>query len=135
MNEDKFTADELELSSKILDVVLRDIVSENSFLQRPVFALRHEPAAETNSICADYTKLYYNPKWVIKRYSDNRSSLISSILHVIIHCLYLHPSMKRDDQEVFDTAADFSILMMAYESAFFGITSRVYDMISSFSAF
>lgn len=132
MNEDKFTADELELSSKILDVVLRDIVSENSFLQRPVFALRHEPSAETNSICADYTKLYYNPKWVIKRYSDNRSSLIASILHVIIHCLYLHPSMKMDDQKVFDTAADFSILMMAYESAIFGITSRVYDMISSF---
>ena len=36
MNEDKFTADELELSSKILDVVLRDIVSENSFLQRQI---------------------------------------------------------------------------------------------------
>lgn len=132
MNEEKFTADELELSSKILDVVLRDIVSENSFLQRPVFALRCEPTAEIDSICADYTNLYYNPKWVIKRYSDKRTSLITSIIHVIIHCLYLHPSMKMENQEIFDTAADFSILMMAYESAIFGITSRVYNMISSF---
>ncbi len=132
MNEEKFTADELELSSKILDIVLRDIVSENSFLQRPVFALRREPTAEIGSICADYTNLYYDPKWVIKRYSDNKLSLITSIIHVIIHCLYLHPSMKMENQEVFDTAADFSILMMAYESSVFNITSRVYDMITSF---
>ncbi|MGN1415782.1 MAG: VWA-like domain-containing protein [Oscillospiraceae bacterium] len=112
LDNNSFTADELELSAEIVSHMIRRTTMELSFLQRAVYSLKTEPTDETNSICSDYEYLYYNPKWVIGMYSKNKDKLRNSIIHTVLHSLYLHPSMTSEKDDVFDTASDFAVFCM-----------------------
>ncbi|MGN0690953.1 MAG: VWA-like domain-containing protein [Oscillospiraceae bacterium] len=111
-DNNSFTADELELSADIMSHTIRRTAMELSFLQRAVYSLKTEPADEVETICSDYEYLYYNPKWVISMYTKNKDKLRNAIIHTVLHSLYLHPSMTSEKDDIFDTAADFSVFCM-----------------------
>lgn len=131
-DKNSFTPDELELAAEIISHTIRRTTMELSFLQRAVYSLKTEPADEVETICSDYEYLYYNPKWVITMYTKNKDKLRNAIIHTVLHSLYLHPSMTSEKDDVFDTAADFSVFCMMKSADLLSEMSSVESDIDKF---
>lgn len=107
-----FTAEERELSEQIIKHTMRTAASSFPFLAKPIYSLKTKPAEEIESICSDYEYIYYNPKWLIDKYNKNGKKMENTIIHTILHNLYLHPSMTTENDKVFEAAADMSVFCM-----------------------
>ena len=117
MNNSKpFTDEELEISEEVMRLCLRSAANEYGFLKNPIFTLKPVPTDETETIGADYSRLWYNPKWVIEKFHRNKEKMVNAIVHCVLHCLYLHPSMLSVEDDIFDAAADTAILIMMYNA-------------------
>ncbi|MCH5194855.1 MAG: hypothetical protein J1F11_12910 [Oscillospiraceae bacterium] len=111
-----FSKEELELSEEIIRFSMRSGANEFSFLKNPIFSLKTEPTDETASVCADYKKLYYNPKWVMEQFRRNKEKTVNALIHCVLHCLLLHPSMISEEDPVFNAAADLAVLIMMHNA-------------------
>ncbi len=109
MNKKKSSDEEKVIAEKIIRKLKREIAGEYEFLQQSFYNLETEASDEISSICADYSKIYFNPAYVIERYKKKKKQLRESVLHCVLHCLFLHPSAKYEDEELFDAAADIQI--------------------------
>ena len=115
-NELQFSPEELEVSDEIMKLCLRSGANDFPYLKNPIFALKLSPTHKTVSICADYSRLYYNPKWIIEQFRRSKEKTVNSIIHCVLHCLYLHPSIISEEDAVFNAAADLAVLIMMYNS-------------------
>ena len=111
-----FSKEELELSEEIIRFSLRSGANDFSFLKNPIFSLKPEPSDETSSVCADYKTLYYNPQWVIEQFRRNKSKTVNAVIHCVLHCLLLHPSMISEEDPIFNAAADLAVLIMMHNA-------------------
>lgn len=107
-----FTAEEKELSEEIIKHTMRTAASSFPFLAKPIYSLKTKPSDEIESICSDYEYIYYNPKWLIDKYTKNGKKMENTIIHTVLHNLYLHPSMTTENDKVFEAAADMSVFCM-----------------------
>lgn len=107
-----FTAEEKELSEQIIKHTMRTAASSFPFLAKPIYSLKTEPSGKITSICSDYEYIYYNPAWLIDMYKKNSKKMENTIIHTVLHNLYLHPSMTSENDKVFETAADMSVFCM-----------------------
>ncbi len=112
MPDNGFTQQELDVSAEIINHVMRMVVSDMSFLQKAVYSLKPQPTDKTSSVCADYERLYYNPRWVLEKYRKGGAKLRNCIVHCVLHNLFLHPSITTEQDKDYDTAADFAVFGM-----------------------
>ena len=131
----EFTQQELDISADIIALVMRNTAMEFSFLQKAVYSLKTQPTDKVSSVCADYKRLYYNPKWVISKYTKGAVKLRNSLVHCILHSLYLHPSMMSEQSREFDTAADFAVFRMMSSAWLLGGTagSAIEEFVKKYS--
>ena len=106
------TAEEKELSEQIIRHTMRTAAVSFPFLAKPIYSLKTKPSDEIESICSDYEYIYYNPKWLIDKYTKNGKKMENTIIHTVLHNLYLHPSMTNENDKVFEAAADMSVFCM-----------------------
>lgn len=108
----ELTQDEKELSADIIKHTMRTAASSFPFLAKPIYSLKTEASDEIQTIGSDYEYIYYNPKWLIGMYSKNSRKMENTIIHTVLHNLYLHPSMTTENDKIFEAAADMSIFCM-----------------------
>jgi len=94
------------LAEKIMQKIIRDTASEYEFLQQSFYMLKLEECKDIDTFAVDYSTLYYNCSHVIELYKRKKQKLLESVLHSVLHCIMLHPSMDYEDEELFDKAAD-----------------------------
>lgn len=127
MNEPKqFTTEEKELAENIIAYNFRNIAKELPFLQKPIFSLKLEASSELTSICSDYSKLYFNPVKIIELYRKNKKRIYEMIVHSVLHCLFLHPSMVSAHDEFFDAAANAAVNCMMIKANVFTAPMSVF---------
>lgn len=101
-----YTEEDKLLAEKIIKHVRREAARKYTYLEKAIFYLTPEICEEIKCIGANYSKLFYNPNGVIELYVKNYNKLEKAILHIVLHCLLLHPSFDMKDDALFDAAAD-----------------------------
>ncbi len=98
--KDKLAQDILRLSRNTLLVNLR-------FLDMALSSLEHIPAGD--SLAVDGEHIFYEPMWVLKRYSNERNAVTRDYLHMVFHCVFHHAFVNTlVDTEMWDTACDIA---------------------------
>jgi predicted metal-dependent peptidase len=98
--KNKLAQDILRLSRNTLLVNLR-------FLDMALSSLEHIPAGD--SIAVDGEHIFYDPMWVLKRYSNERNAVARDYLHMVFHCVFHHAFVNTlVDTELWDTACDIA---------------------------
>lgn len=107
-----FNEEEKALAEKIIIHLRRTTAKNYSYLENAIFCLEAEASEAIRYIGINYKKLYYNPIGVIELYSTHPHKLETMLLHEILHCLLLHPSVGTAENELFDRAADVTVNAM-----------------------
>ena len=104
-----YTEEDKLLAEKIIKHVRREAARKYTYLEKAIFYLTPEICEEIKCIGANYSKLFYNPNGIIELYEKNYNKLENAILHIVLHCMLLHPSFDMKGDELFDAAADVVI--------------------------
>lgn len=112
MNANTATPEEKKLAEEIMVLTVRNIAKDYDFIQKPVYSLKLKADDKVKSISSDYSNLYFEPKWVISLYKKNKKKFVETVVHSVLHCLFLHPSQLTEQNELFDAAADAAVFCM-----------------------
>ena len=118
---------ESRLAVRILEACRNQLFFRQRFLEQALFRLEWK---EANDIYfgSDGKYLYYNCKYIIKRYIREAEQMSVDYLHTVMHCLYQHPffcprdSMKKDEA-YWNLAADMAVECVLEEMEEDGVSS------------
>lgn len=89
----------LTLGTKVLDATKQELCLSMRYLDLAVYALEGRPMEEINFIGTDGKYVYYHLSSLCETYRDNRALLNRTFLHMVLHCLFLHPFRKIGDKK------------------------------------
>lgn len=70
----------------------------------------HERAVYDGTISTDGKALYFDPVFVLRRYTESREELIRAYLHTVMHCIFIHPFAGAGiDRDCWDLACDIAV--------------------------
>lgn len=101
-----------KLAEQIITHVRREAARNHSYLEKGIFFLKPAVTGMIKYIGADYSCLYYNPVGVIELYSKSPAILENAIIHAVLHCMMLHPSMMPEENKLFNASADTTVNAM-----------------------
>lgn len=104
--------DDNELAERIMKHIRREAVSKYAYLEKPIYHLSLCAADRVRCLGANYKTLYYNPEDVTEMFDKAPEKLISALVHAVLHCMLLHPSICTGKNELFDNAADIMVNAM-----------------------
>lgn len=78
-----------KIAIDILDLARSTLLVNFRFLSAAIAKLPLE--CYEGSIATDGMKIYYDPDYVITLYKTSKEHAIRAYLHIILHCLFLHP--------------------------------------------
>jgi len=103
------TAEETALALKILANCRNELMSLFPHLDLAFSAL-NDREDRTISLCAaDGEHLCFSPVSLLRLYADDPAVLRRGYLHMLLHCLYLHPFFEEKSEELWDLAADMAV--------------------------
>jgi predicted metal-dependent peptidase len=101
---------------KIVELAKNDVVARAPYLAPAVGLLEPEPSDDIEHFAVAGTALYYNPLVVIDRFRTLRAAPTAELLHVLAHCLMLHPSVDSSiNKDDWNLACDIVTTRLATE--------------------
>lgn len=80
-----------ELGIRILQNCQNELYSYFPYLDGVFAALKYRPGRETGSIGTDGEFLCFSPDFLIHKFREEPQAVRRGYLHILLHCLYLHP--------------------------------------------
>lgn len=87
---------------------LAELLSRFPQLDAAFAALPCMPDEAVPTAATDGAALRFFPRWVLRLYRDDPARLRRGYLHMLLHCLYLHPFVGRTGR-LWDLAADLAV--------------------------
>lgn len=97
-----------ELGIQVLENCLSELLSLFPQLDTAFAALSYTPDAGVRSIGTDGISILFSPPGLLRRYRDDPAAVRRGYLHMLLHCLFLHPFDGRSDRR-WDLAADLAV--------------------------
>ena len=99
-----------DLSLRLLLNCRNELYSLFPFLDGAFASLPGKLSSDTETIGTDGKNLLFSPDYLIKLYGSAPEKIRRGCLHILLHCLYLHPfSRKRRDRKLWNLACDLSV--------------------------
>ena len=96
------------IAREIFSQVRTTIVLNMRFMDMAVFRL--QPVAMPAPLSTDGELLYYEPRWLLKRYRSETTAVARDYLHVLLHCIFRHPFVNTlVNQQLWDLACDIAV--------------------------
>lgn len=112
----------LELANKILRLSKDQLLVNLRFMDAALSALKLEPRNGLKGMACDGEKIYYDPKFVLRRYQEEPSFIARAYIHMVFHCIFYHGYNYRKMQtEYWDTACDIAVENIIIEMGLFSI--------------
>ncbi len=106
------------LSERVLDLARGLIVADNPFLASSIGLLRTQPASQQDPLATDGRTLFVDAEKVLAAFSQTRQAPVNDLVHVLLHCVLLHPFVGGQvDAEAWSLAADIAVEHLAIEIA------------------
>ena len=97
-----------ELGIQILQNCMVELLSLFPQLDTACAALRYYPDPDSSGIGTDGGVIRFSPPELLRQYQGNPAAVRRGYLHMLLHCLYLHPFTGRTGQ-LWDLAADLAV--------------------------
>ena len=70
----------------------------------------HGRAVYDGTVSTDGDRIYYSPEHVLRVYRDSREEITRVYLHMVLHCIFMHPFVgSRIDRARWDLACDIAV--------------------------
>ena len=98
------------LAASVMEQVRARLYVELRFLDRALFGLQPTPVLTFPTLGSDGTHLFYNPAYVIGRWTDGKNELCRDILHTALHFVFRHPFVGSNTNLIlWDIAVDVAV--------------------------
>lgn len=110
------------IGESVLDAARQELCLSMRYLDIAVYALSGRPMEEIQKIGTDGKYIYYQLPYVCGQYKKDRAILNRAYLHIVLHCLFLHPFRKIGERKkgdyhlACDIAVESIIDELPYES-------------------
>ena len=116
MNNDIENHEIPALAREIMNNCRNSLFLSLRFMGVAVGRLYLKSTDKIQSIATDGQYLFYNDKWVLKRFKEEPSSLVRDYLHIIMHCIFSHSfSSVAMNRDYWDVACDLAVENMINE--------------------
>ena len=102
-----------DLGLRILQNCQNELYSYFPYLDGAFAGLPYRPEDKAGTIGTDGEFLRFSPDFLIRTYAENPRSVLRGYLHILLHCLYLHPFYgeafpvgEKKEKELWDLACD-----------------------------
>lgn len=104
---------ESRLALRVLEACRNQLFLRQRFLEQALFRLKWEES-EGISFGTDGEYLYYDSKYILKRYAQGPEQVILDYLHTVMHCLYQHlffcsRDCLKEEEACWNLAADIAV--------------------------
>ncbi len=97
-----------ELGAQILQNCMGELLSLFPQLDTAFSALSYAPDRNLSGVGTDGKTIRFSPPGLLRRYRDDPAVVRRGYLHLLLHCLYLHPFEGRTGR-LWDLAADMAV--------------------------
>ena len=73
------------------------------------YSVKSEGTMET-----DGETFYFYPPFLLEKYAENPAEVKRGYLHMLFHCLYLHPFLEQQEEKLWDLACDMSVAKLLH---------------------
>ena len=102
--------DKKKLCLRLLLNCRNELYSLFPFLDGAFASLAFKPSEDTQTLGTDGSCLLYSPDYLIRLYAEEPARLRRGYLHILLHCLYLHPFRRKNrDAELWNLACDMAV--------------------------
>lgn len=109
-NNDTTQEKVLSLANKILRLSRDEILVNLRFMDTALSALRLEVKEGLKGMACDGNKIYYDPRFVLKRYQQEPSYIARIYLHMVLHCVFYHGyNYNKLQTDYWDAATDIAV--------------------------
>lgn len=99
-----------ELAIKILHLAKDEILVHLRFMDAALSALKPEKKSGLKGMATDGEQIYYDPRFVLKRYQKEPSYIARIYLHMLLHCVFYHGfQYGKLQKEYWDVATDIAV--------------------------
>ena len=99
-----------ELSKEILDLAIKDVCSEFFYLAYPIGLLEYKVDKIDAKAFTNGKISVLGEREIIKTTAEKGVNAVKiSILHTLLHCIFLHPFKKVEDVKAYDLATDIVV--------------------------
>lgn len=82
------------IGEKVLDATRQEICLSMRYLDIAVYSFLDRQMEQIQKLGTDGKYVYYNLPYICNQYRENRALLNRTFLHMVLHCLFLHPFRK-----------------------------------------
>ena len=108
--EDNKTKKIEELAISTLNMARNTLVINLRFMDKAISMLKCKSTPDVDSIAVDGSNIYYNPVYVLKTFTKEKSRVARQYLHMILHCVYHHFWVSTlVQQDYWDLACDIAV--------------------------
>ena len=112
-----------ELGIQILQNCMVELLSLFPQLDTACTALGCFPDPDGSGIGTDGRIIRFSPPELLRRYQDSPAAVRRGYLHMLLHCLYLHPFSDRTGC-LWDLAADMAVEQVIEDAALLRLTLK-----------
>lgn len=99
----------INLANKIIEYSRDNLSVELRFLSNALYSFDCQPY-KTESYMTDDGKLFFNPKYIIKRHKESKNCFTRDYLHSVLHCIFRHTALSdRHNRKYWDIACDIAV--------------------------
>ena len=103
------TDDMLSLCRQLLENCRNELMVLYPHLDAAFAQLAAGAAPGGGSVATDGQQLRFSPRWLMELYSTQPARLRRGWMHMLLHCLYLHPFSRREGDALWDLARDMAV--------------------------
>lgn len=97
------------LGIRILNSCRNELYASYPYLGGAFAGLEYEASGETGGIGTDGSRIFFCPDFLLEKYIQNPAGVRRGYLHMLLHCLYLHPFLeKKEDERLWNLACDMA---------------------------
>lgn len=97
------------LGIRILCSCRNELYASYPYLDGAFASLGYEASRETDGIETDGIQIFFCPDFLLEKYIQNPAGVRRGYLHMLLHCLYLHPFLeKKEDERLWNLACDMA---------------------------
>ena len=98
----------LRLANDVLDISRNRLLVNLRYMD--VALSMHGRAVYDGTVSTDGDRIYYSPEHVLRVYRDSREEITRVYLHMVLHCIFMHPFVgSRIDRARWDLACDIAV--------------------------
>lgn len=98
------------LGLRVLQVCRNELYARYPYLDGAFASLEYKASGETGGIGTDGTHILFRPAFLLKCYVHDPENVRKGYLHMLLHCLYLHPFQnKAENTRLWNLACDMAV--------------------------